>query len=149
MARFVAQPNVGENTIVTYKAAAATTDADVGKPVKLSATDTVALCADGDDIYGFITSIEPATADGKKIVGVQISGRIWVELDGAAAVGTVVEAAANAAAGTANTSGYGIVSVHTMVSDTVANLAASLQLKSWLVISGTGLDEAIVLIEKQ
>lgn len=140
MARFVSQVNVGSNTNVTYKIVGAITDADVNKPVKLSATDTVELCADGDNIYGFINSVEQYTADGKVVVGVQIDGRRKVTLDGAAAVGTVVEAAANTAAGTALGANWGLVSVHT---------AAAADNKRWLVISGTGLDEADVLVELQ
>ncbi len=141
MAKFVAQPNVGENDIVTYKIVdAGITDADVNKPVKVSAADSVALCSDGDQIYGFINSVERHTADGKVVVGVQIGGRRKVTLDGASAVGTIVEAAANTAAGTALGANWGLCAVHTKVAATV---------KCWLVISGTGLDEADVLVEKQ
>jgi hypothetical protein len=140
MARLISGVNVGENTYKTYKAAAAVTDSDIGKPVKISATDEVALCADGDQIYGFISSVEPATADGKKVVGVLVDGRAWVILSGASAVGTIVEAAANTAAGTAKAGAFGLVSTHTKVAATV---------KCWLVISGTGADGATVLIEKQ
>ena len=141
MARFVAMVNVGENVNVTYKIDdSGITDNDINKPVKLSAADTVALCADGDNIYGFINSVERHTADGKVVVGVQISGRRWVVLDGAAAVGTVVEAAANTAAGTANAATWGKVSVHT---------PAAADNKRWLVISGAGTDGTVALIEKQ
>lgn len=140
MARFIAGVNVGDNLYKTFLAPAAVTDNDIGKPVKLSAAGEVALCADGDNIYGFIESVEPATADGKKIVSVMVSGRAWVILDGAAAVGTVVEAAANTAAGVAKAGQFGLVSVHT---------AAAADNKRWLVISGTGLTGATVLIEKQ
>ena len=139
MAKFTASVNVGENKYQTFKAAAAITDADIGKPVKITATDEVALCADGDQIYGFIAAVELATADGKKIVTVLVEGRAWVILSGASAVGTIVEAAANTAAGVAKAGAFGLVSTHTKVTATV---------KCWLVISGTGLDGATVLIEK-
>jgi len=140
MAKFTSQVNVGENLYRTYKMTTKTvTDADVGKPVKISAADTVVICSDGDQIYGFIASVAPATADGKTLVTVMVDGRIWVSLDGASAVGTLVEAAANEAAGTAHTSGYGRVSTHTLVAGTG---------KQWQVISGAGDDGTVALIEK-
>lgn len=140
MARFTLKPNVGENVYKTFKAALAITDLDVGKPVKVAAGDEVALCADGDQIYGFIQSVEPATVDGKKLVTVQTEGRLYVILSGASALNTIVEAAANTAAGVAKAGAYGLVSTHTAVVGTE---------KRWKVISGTGLDAATVLIEKQ
>lgn len=164
MARFVASVDVGMNTNVTYKIAdSGITDSDLNKPVKLSAADTVALCADGDGIYGFINSVERHTADGKVVVGVQIDGRRWVTLDGDSAVGTLVEAATNTAAGTALGANWGLVSTKSAVAADLAVdasgtlIAASvnallaealLPVKQWVVISGTGLDEADVLIEK-
>jgi hypothetical protein len=148
MARFTLKPNVGENVYETFKAAAAITDNDIGKPVKIGATDEVALCADGDEIYGFIASVEPQTADGKKVVGVLVSGRKFVILDGNAAVGTLVEAAANTNAGVANAGAYGLVSVHVVDDTNVGTLKATIFAKNWKVISGTGLNGATVLIEK-
>lgn len=140
MARSTAQITVGQNTYETFKGPAALTDLDVGKPVKISATDEVELCADGDQIYGFIAGVEPALADGKKVVSVLTAGRVKVALSGASAIGTIVEAAANTAAGVAKAGDYGLVSTHTAVVGTN---------KRWMVISGTGLDGATVLIEKQ
>jgi hypothetical protein len=140
MARFTAQINVGENVYRTYKASSASvSDNDIGKPVKISATDTVALCADGDQIYGFIAAVNPQTADGYPVVSVLVSGRCWVILSGASAIGTVVEAAANTAAGVAKAGSFGLVSTHTIVTATK---------KLWEVVSGTGADGATVLIEK-
>jgi len=149
MARFVCKPTVGGNNIETFKIAAAITDVDIDKPVKLSATDKVALAGAGEEIYGFIVSVEPNLADGDKIVGVQVDGRKYVILSGAAAVGTLVEAAANEAAGTAKAGDYGIVSVHAVDTTTTVTLAATTFSKNWRVISGTGLDTSTALIEKQ
>lgn len=42
---------------------------DRGKPVKLSG-DTVVLCADGDEIYGFIESVNVGTSEGYAVGGV-------------------------------------------------------------------------------
>ena len=123
MARFVSQVNVGENLNVTYKITGAVTDDDVNKPVKLTATDQVVLCSNGDAIYGFINSVERATADGKVVVGVQIQGRRKCTTDGTVAIGAVIEAAANTAVGTALGQDWGIVSTKTAVA---ANLATNL-----------------------
>lgn len=128
------------------------TDADVGKPVKLSATDTYALCADGDGIDGFLVSVEPFTQDGWAFGTVQIGGRKWCTADGIITFGYMVEAAAPAAARTAETAGYGKVSVsgeYAVAVDTVAELLPYMQRKAWRVISGTGGDTTLVLIEKQ
>lgn len=124
----------------TFKINGAITDNDVNKPVKLAASDTVELCADGDQIYGFINSVEVHKEDGKVVVGVQIKGRKWVTLSGASAVGTIVEAAANGAAGTALATNWGLVSEHTLVAGTR---------KQWMVIFGTGLDTSDALVELQ
>ena len=135
----VSEVLVGANDIVTFKCSSAVTDNDINKPVKIASSDTVALCADGDQIYGFISSVERHTEDGVVVVGVQVSGRKWVTLSGASAVGTIVEAAANTAAGVALATNWGLVSTHTAAVGTN---------KRWQIIFGTGLDAADVLIEK-
>lgn len=149
MARFTAQVNVGENLNVTYKITGAVDDNDLNKPVKITATDEVVLCSDGDEIYGFINSVERHTADGKVIVGVQIAGRRKVTLDGAAAVGSMVEAAANTAVGTALGQNWGIVSAHVLDDTTATTLMNSIFNKNWVVISGAGTDGTDALIELQ
>lgn len=136
----ISEALVGVGDIRTYKCAStAVTDADVNKPVKLSASDTVDLCADGDQIYGFLDSVETHTLDGKPVVGVQISGRRWCTLSGASAVGTLVEAHTNEAAGTALATTWGLVSTHTLVAGTM---------KQWMIIYGSGDDASDVLVEK-
>jgi hypothetical protein len=117
-------------TNVTYKAVGAITDNDVGKAVKISATDTVELCADGDPIYGFINSVEIGTEDGAVVVTVCIKGRVRVTLDGIIAIGAVVEAGAQEAAGTAKAGNWANVSTHT----------AAAGEKNWVLISGAGTD---------
>lgn len=141
MAKFVSGINTGGNVYQTFKTAAATTINDIGKPVKLSATDEVALTADGEQIYGFIASVdETQKADGKVLVSVLTSGRCYVILSGASAVGTIVESHTNTAAGTAKAGNYGLVSTHTLVAGTM---------KQWLIISSAGGDGDVALIEKQ
>jgi len=128
------------------------TDADIGKPVKLAAANTYALCADGDGIDGFLVSVNADTQDGYAFGTVQIGGRKWVRCDGAITFGYMVEAAAPAAAKTAETLGYGKVSVSGVYAvgvDTVAELLPYMHRSHWKVISGTGADTTLVLVEKQ
>ena len=127
------------------------TDADVGKPVKLVATDRYGLCSDGDGIDGWLVSVEPYTQDGYAFGTVQIGGRVKAVCDGAITFGYMVEAAAPAAARTAETS-YGKVSVSGAYAagvDTVAELLPYMHRKQWKVISGTGGDTTTVVLEKQ
>ena len=119
----ISEVNVGMNVILTFKCASTgVTDVDVNKPVKWSASDTVDLCSDGDQIYGFIDSIEPYTLDGKPVVGVQIDGRRWITCSGAITPGALVESAANTAAGTALATNWGLVSTLVMTVDTITHL---------------------------
>jgi hypothetical protein len=77
---------------------------DVGKPVKLSG-DTCVLCAAGDEIYGFIESVEPGTSGGYSIGGVlSDSGHEMyaTDEDGDLTVGDLVVAGTAVALGTAN-----------------------------------------------
>ena len=127
------------------------TDADVGKPVKLLADGRYGLCADGDGIDGFLHSVDAAPQDGYAFGTVQIGGRVKAVCDGAITYGYMVEAAAPAAARTAETS-YGKVSVsgeYAAGVDTVAELLPYMQRKKWKVISGTGGDTTTVVLEKQ
>lgn len=131
-AKFKMGVQVAANTYVPGLLPAAVTDADRGKPVKLTATDEFALCTDGDNIYGFIDSVEAAPQGGKTFGSIQIAGRRRVELDGITAIGAAVEAGTIAAAGTAEGSKIGIVSTH---------LVLATDTKHWILISGTGADE--------
>lgn len=106
-------PKVGENDRREWKMVGAVTDADVGKPVKLSAGDgQVTICSDGDAVYGFVDSIEQGTDGGLIVVTVVEAGTVRVTASGAIALGACVEAGANAALGTKPTS-WGVVSTHT------------------------------------
>lgn len=71
------------------------TDADVGKPVKMTADSTYGLCSDGDQIEGFVRSVEPFTVEGTSFGGVQIAQFKTVTVDGAIAIGDYVVAAAS------------------------------------------------------
>lgn len=131
------------------------TDADIGKPLKLVATDRYGLCSDGDGIDGWLVSVEPFTQDGYAFGTVQIGGRVKAVCDGAITFGYMVEAAAPAPARTAETS-YGKVSVSGVYAgvggtavDTTAELLPYMHRKRWRVISGTGADTTTVILEKQ
>lgn len=142
MSKFSFDELVDPSCIFSCKFNGDVTDNDIGKPVKLVAADTYGLCSDGDEIEGFINGLETATADGKKFGSVCTGLRKRVELDGAAAVGTYVVSAANAAAGTKNTNGLPIVKD--------ADVGTNGQpVFGWRVISGTGLDgDTTAIIER-
>ncbi len=132
-------PLVGMQDNVTYKIVGAITDADVGKAVKMSATDTVTLCSDGDAIYGFINSVEVGTEAGLVVVGVCVKGRVRVTLDGTVAIGAMVEAGAQTAAGTAKVGNWANVAAHTAAAGD----------KNWMLISGAGTDTTDGTVESQ
>lgn len=148
-------PLVGMQTIVPYTIVGAITDNDVGKAVKLSATDKVELCDNGDLIYGFINSVEIGTEGGLVVVGVLIKGRVRVTLDGTVAIGAIIEAGAQEAAGSVKAGNWANVSTKTAVAADLAVdasgtlIAASVNAlladalvpkKAWTLISGAGTD---------
>lgn len=128
-------------------------DNDIGKPLKLTAAGTYALCADGDNIDGFLVAVDPETVDGYAFGTVQIGGRVYAQLAGASTFGYVVEAGGPAAARTAESSGYGQVSSHAglalISTDTVDEIRPLILSKKWRIISGAVTDDAIVLLECQ
>ncbi|MBE7439116.1 MAG: hypothetical protein HS115_11715 [Spirochaetales bacterium] len=69
--------NVLKPVLVTFKHSGLTT-ADLKKPVKITANDTVALCSDGNAIDGILINVE---AD---VCGVLISGDVTLEYSGSA-----------------------------------------------------------------
>lgn len=78
-------------------------DNDVGKPVTLSA-DRFVVAGDGEEIYGFVSSIEPFTVDGYSFGGVIREGRFYAKVVAAGTTlvaGDFVVAAAQAAVNTA------------------------------------------------
>jgi hypothetical protein len=63
--------------IVTFKHSGLVA-ADAGKPVKITANDTVALCSNGDAFDGILATVET------DVCGVQISGDVTAEYSGSA-----------------------------------------------------------------
>lgn len=81
------------------------TDADINKAVKYSKTTngTMVLCGVGDEIEGFVESLESFTQDGQTFGSVFGRGaliRQWVQADASLALGDYVVAAAQEAVGT-------------------------------------------------
>lgn len=86
------------------------TDKDLNKAVKLAGGNNYVVCADGDEIEGIVTSIEPHTVnDGYGFGSVLLHGsgvRVEATVVGTTlAVGDLVVAAAQAAVGTEQTLG--------------------------------------------
>lgn len=122
-------PTVNVDGYFTAKVKGAIKDVDVGKPVRLATDvpDTYQLAADGETIDSFIVGIEAAISDGLYLCTLNDRGRVRCEADGALTIGGFVEAAANAAAGTANTNDLPLVSARAVA---VAGVA------TWRVVSG-------------
>jgi len=116
-------------------------EADVGKAVKLAASQNYVPVAAGDDIEGLVNSVEPSTVNsGFSFGGVQIDRRAIVEVGptqaGALAIGALVVADTPVALGTA---GYATVQ------------AGTPSLFNWRVlrhVTGTGVTGNLVLIER-
>lgn len=94
MPKFIMGVNANETKVITARLGAGTgaanwlSDADVGKAVKLAGESRYDLCAAGDEIEGFITSVETGTHDNFTVGGVQVSGNKNVICDGSQAAGT-------------------------------------------------------------
>lgn len=145
---FQALPTTGGQVNVTMKIDdAGINDNDLGKPVVLHATDTVALAVAGEEIYGFINSIEVGTEGGKSIVGVCIRGRARVTLEGDIALGSIVEAGTIAAAGAAKVGNWAAVVIHVPDITTATTLRDSTFIKNWVLISGAGTDTTDGVVE--
>lgn len=138
---------VGENITATWKCSSMVTDKDINKPLTKDVSDTLKLASDGDEVYGFLDTIDPTSEDGVRVVGAQKNGRKWVTMSGTYAVGDLVEAAANTAVDTALANKWGEVSTHTLDTTTTVTLAASMFNKNWVIIFGPGTDGSEALIE--
>ena len=124
-----------------------------GKAVKLVAESRYDLCAAGDEIEGFITSVEAAPQNGFSIGGIVDEGLQWVTADGlqatpgtgVIAVGDYVLAGTITAKGTATARFAKVVKATTQ-----ANVKASPF--SWRVVSlgpvGTGAVGTDIVIKR-
>jgi len=87
-------------------------DKDIGKPVKLTAAGQCDLCASGEEIYGFVTAVEPATEDGHSIgsVTADVNKQAYaVDEAGGLAIGDLVVAGTPVALGTATPNGGNVI----------------------------------------
>lgn len=114
MAKFQQKEILGEAPVTCRLGAASgsanyMTDIEIGKPVKLIGDSLYDLCAAGDQIEGFISSVETYTQDDFSIGGIKQEDRKAVKLDGlqatpgtgVIAVGDYVVAGTAVAKGTA------------------------------------------------
>jgi hypothetical protein len=93
MAKFQITETIHSDRIITARLGASGAgntydDSEVGKAVKLSATDAYALCAAGDAIEGVVSSVNDGTYDSFSIGAVRVSGYKNVVFDGSQAAGT-------------------------------------------------------------
>lgn len=144
-------------------------DVDVGKFVKLVATDRYDLCAAGDAIEAVITSVEQGTSGGYSIGGVAVAERgdmLFATADGLQATpGTgTIAAGDRVVVGTAVAKGTALATYAKVTKATVqpgdvpgSLTAAGAQvlaaLNSWRVVSlyttGTGAVGTVIVIEKE
>ena len=159
MAKFMMKETIPTDARHTARLGAGTgaanhlTDAEVGKAVKLVGESRYDLCAAGDNIEGFITSIEPATVDDYTLGSVQVTGRKEVTFDGlegtpgtgTIAVGDYVNMGTVVAKGTALTTANKVTKATTQTNVSNSPFA-------WRVVSlgaaGTGAVGTTGIIEK-
>lgn len=133
--------------------------ADIGKPVKLAAGSKHVLCSTGDEIAGFVNSVEPFTVNaGLSFGGVLKGGRIEVIVaadQGATpmAVGDYVVAGTQLALGTSGVTEWnsGGTPPSTPQGPTGRVKTGTPTKKLWQcirIISGTGVAGDTVLIER-
>ena len=113
------------------------TDVEIGKPVKLIGDSLYNLCAAGDALEGFISSVESYTADDFSIGSVFSDGRKRVILDGLQATpGTGVIAVGDyVVAGTATVKGTALTSQCPKVCKATSQAVA---MHNWRVVSLEG-----------
>jgi len=135
-------PYVPDRVELGYVASGQWTDVDIGKAVKLRDSSTVEICADTNEIYGFVTAVEPYTQGGYAVMAVACdAGReMWVtDQDGGLAVGNVVVAGDPVAVGTDLT-----YKQYVQVAGTPASV-----IQTWIVVAiTTGAANSDVLIRK-
>jgi hypothetical protein len=123
------------------------TEKDIRKPVKSAATNTssMLLCASGDEIEGFVHSINIGTAnDGFSHGGVQRNGRMTVKLGGTVAMNGLVVSGANTAYNTASVSSY----IGVPLPVVIAGTPTTYKWKVIRFITGTGVVGDYALIER-
>lgn len=145
MTTFAFTENVPFDTMISAALGASSgakfADADVGKAVKLGTANNYVPVAAGNEIEGFVNSIEPFTVnDGFSFGGVKIEGRHTAKVGPAQVstlnVGDYVVADTPVALGTA---GYALVKA----GSPTKNLWRCIR-----IVSGTGVAGDLVLLER-
>lgn len=148
--RVPALPLAYESAALGASAGAKLADADVGKLVKLAASNNYILAVATDNIEGIVTAIDPATVNNGFSFGTVYRRPIEFEAVNAGgagiAVGALVVAAAQAALGTANgTLGQASYQLPRVQAGTPTN-GFIYRVKS--LLSGTGAVGDVILVEK-
>lgn len=107
-------PNVPDRVEPLKASAGSWSSSDIGKAVKLDG-DNVTLCADEDEIYGFISAVEPYTKDGDPVAAVACDTNreaFASDEDNALSVGDLVVAGTPTAVGTATPANGPNVVIH-------------------------------------
>jgi len=105
-------------------------DKDLGKAVKQNAGGYLELCASGDEIYGFVASVEPYTKDGHSIgsVNCDVNRQAYATDEaGGLAYGDRVTAGTPTALGTNIPNGSNVIIA-----------AAATPIHTWIVIETYG-----------
>lgn len=147
MTLFQFQPRVGDHDRFSAALGVSNStplkDADIGKPVKLAASNNYVQCSSADELEGIVESIEPNKVNSGFGFGVvQKGGRALATVAGGTlAVGALVVAGTQAAVNTANTANNGIPVV----------IAGAPTKFLWRIIStltGGGVVGSVVVIER-
>ncbi len=127
---------------------------ELGKAVKLVAESRFNLCAAGDEIEGFLASLEQAPQDGYSIGGIEDSGVRMVIADGLQATpGTgVIALGEYVVAGTAVAKGTALTGTYQKVCSATTQATAKSSPYAWRVVSlgpvGTGAVGTIIAIKR-
>lgn len=125
------------------------TDADVGKAVKLGATDRYVLAVDGDEIEGYLVSVEPATVDGFTFGSIALEGNKAVTFQGAGiSIGSIVVAGTAIAKGTALSVPMAVKLGGAIAASQAKPFGWNPSTHIWRVISGTGVAGTQGVIER-
>lgn len=128
---------------------------DVGKAVKLGTANNYVLVAAGDNIDGFVNSVEPNTVnDGFSFGGVQTLGRIYAKVASdqggvAMAAGDYVVAGAPTALGTADLAAAGSEPGVRGLGRVKTGTPTRKFWRCIRIVTGTGVAGDIVLLERE
>lgn len=151
MAKFLLDETIHQQEVLTVRLGGSSagtrfTDADKGKPVKLGADSAFVLCAAGDAVEAWVSSLSSGpTYDGYQLGGIVGTGLKRATVTGATvAVGDYVVAGTAVALGTKLT---GYMQVAKAADQAVAK-AAPHRLRVVSLVGGTGAAGSTVLLQR-